>query len=93
MSWSTDNGTLYFADGHTKNITKCLYNTEKFDVSDCETVIDVTEEISATAVPHGLATDENNHIWVTVADEKEGAVIEVDPETNKIISKISKYLY
>ena len=61
MAWSTDNTTLYFADGHTKNITKCAYDSRKVDVSNCETLFNVVEEISATAVPHGMAMDENIH--------------------------------
>ena len=88
MAWSTDNSTLYFADGHTKNITKCVYDTKEFDVSNCETMVNVVEEISATAIPQGMATDENSHVWVALSDKEKGSIIEIDPETNTVISTI-----
>ena len=86
MAWGIDNSTLYFADSHTKNITKCDYDSRKIDVSNCDTLLNVGDEISATATPKGMATDENGHIWVTVADKEQGAVIEIDPETGTVIS-------
>jgi len=88
MAWGIDNSTLYFADSHTKNITKCDYDSRKIDVSNCETLLNVGDEISATATPKGMATDENGHIWVTVADKEQGAVVEIDPETGTVISTI-----
>ena len=92
MSWSLDNSTLYFADGHTKNISKCGYDSLNIDVSNCETLLNVGEEVSETAVPKGMATDENGHIWVAVADSEKGAIIEIDPETGDTISLIGKLL-
>ena len=92
MSWSLDNSTLYFADGHTKNISKCGYDSINIDVSNCETLLNVGEEVSETAVPKGMATDENGHIWVAVADSEKGAIIEIDPDTQDIISLIGKLL-
>ena len=91
MAWSTDNSTLFFADGHTKNITKCEYDSWKVDVSNCETMLNVADEVSATATPGGMATDENGHVWVAIADKDKGAVIEIDPETNTVISTIGQY--
>ena len=88
MAWSTDNSALFFADGHTKNITKCFYDSAKFDVSDCETILNVAESVSATASPRGMATDEHNHVWVAIADREKGLVIEIDPETFTIISTV-----
>ena len=88
MAWSTDNSTLYYADGHTKNITKCLYDSSKGDVSNCETMLNVVEETSPTAIPHGMATDENSHVWVALSDKEKGSIIEIDPETNTVISTI-----
>ena len=61
-------------------------------MSNCETLINVGEEVSGTAVPKGMATDENGHIWVAVADREKGAIIEIDPETQDIISLIGQLL-
>ena len=88
MAWGTDNSTLYFSDGHTKNITKCEYDPKKADVSNCTTMVNVAEDISDTAVPKGMATDENNHLWVAIADEEYGSIIEFDTQTSAIISTI-----
>ena len=88
MAWGTDNTTLYLADGQTKNITKCVYDYMKGDVTSCDTVFDVEKEISATAVPQGMATDENNHVWVALSDKDKGTVIEIDPESNTVVSTI-----
>ena len=91
MAWSPDNSTLYFSDGHTRNITKCMYDMDVADASNCSTILNVKEDIFETAVPQGIATDENNHIWVAVAEnDGKGAIIEIDPESNKIISTIGK---
>ena len=87
MAWSPDNSTLYFTDGHTRNISKCAYDVDEGDAINCTTILNVKDDMFETAVPHGIATDENNHIWVAVAEnDGKGAVIEIDPETNKIIS-------
>jgi len=88
MAWGLDNATLFFADGHTKNITKCIYDYKKADVANCETILNVAEEVSESATPGGMAVDENDHVWVALADEDKGAVIEIDPVTNTIISTI-----
>jgi len=89
MAWSPDNNTIYFSDGHTRNITKCTYDMHKSDASNCSTILNVKDDIFETAVPYGMATDENNHIWVAVAEnDGKGAVIEIDPESNEIISTI-----
>ena len=89
MAWGLDNSTLFFADRHTRNITKCVYDDKKADVSNCETILNISDEVSETATPGGLAVDENNHIWVAVTDNA-GAVIEIDPETRSIISTIGE---
>ena len=91
MAWSVDNSSLFLSDGHTRAVTKCDYNLHNPDVSDCQTILTVTEEMSSTAVPKGIATDENNHIWVVVANnDGKGAVLEIDPETSNIISTIGR---
>ena len=36
----------------------------------------------------GLATDENDHLWVGIATKGAGKLIEVDPETEQIVSTI-----
>ena len=93
MSWSTDNSSLFFSDGHSRNISHCSYSLVDPDVSSCETLLTVSEELASTAVPMGLATDENNHVWVAVANnDDKGAVLEIDPETSNIISNIGKIL-
>ena len=93
MSWSTDNSSLFFSDGHSRNISHCSYSLVDPDVSSCETLLTVSEELASTAVPMGLATDENNHVWVAVANnDGKGAVLEIDPETSNIISNIGKIL-
>ena len=90
MAWSTDNSSLFFSDGHSRNISKCSYKLVDPDVSNCETILTVIEELSASAVPMGIATDENDHIWAAVAhNDGKGAVLEIDPETSTIISKTS----
>ena len=91
MAWGTDNSTLFFSDGHTKNITKCEYDSRKADVSNCTTMINVLAEISDTAIPRGMATDENNHVWVAVSDEEFGSIIEIDPLSSTIISTIGTH--
>merc|ERR1719317_1793912 len=89
MAWSTDNTTLYFSDGHTANITKCVYDMYKADASDCSTILNMKEVLGETAVPQGLATDENGHVWVAVAKvDGKGAVLEIEPDSADIISTI-----
>ena len=89
MAWSPDNKTIYVSDGHSKNITKCDYDTLEAEASNCATMLNVQEELFETAVPYGMAIDENNHLWVAVAEnDGKGALIEIDSETNKIISTI-----
>lgn len=89
MAWSVDNSSLFISDGHTRAVTKCDYNLRNPDVSDCQTILTIIEEMSSTAVPKGIATDENNHIWVAVANnDGKGAIMEIDPETSNIISTI-----
>ena len=89
MAWSTDNTTLYFSDGHTANITKCVYDMYKADASDCSTILSIKEVLGETAVPQGLATDENGHVWVAVAKvDGKGAVLEIEPDSADIISTI-----
>ena len=68
-----------------------MYDMDVADASNCSTILNVKEDIFETAVPQGIATDENNHIWVAVAEnDGKGAIIEIDPESNKIISTIGK---
>ena len=43
MAWGIDNQTLYYSDAHTKVISKCDYNLREVDVTNCETLFDVTE--------------------------------------------------
>jgi len=89
MSWSTDNATLYFSDGHTGNVTQCSYDMHLADASNCSTIISVKDSIHETAVPKGIATDENNHLWVGISNnDGKGALIEIDPITASIISTI-----
>ena len=93
MSWGTDNQTLFYADGHTRDITKCNYNLYDPDVSNCETIFSVTDEVAESAIPKGLATDENNHIWLAVANnEDKGSILEINPDTKSIISSIGRSL-
>jgi len=88
MAWSLDNRTLYYSDGFSKSLVKCSYNLKRAEVSGCEELLDISQEYEK-AVPRGMATDMNDHIWLALADnEEKGAVIEVDPETRTIISTI-----
>ena len=60
-------------------------------MSSCMTLLTVSKELASTAVPMGLATDENNHAWVAVANnDGKGTVLEIDPETSNIISNIGR---
>merc|ERR1712154_718373 len=54
---------------------KCNYNLYDPDVSNCETIFSIT--------------DENNHIWLAVANnEDKGSILEINPDTKSIISSI-----
>ena len=39
LAWSNDNTTLFLADGHTKNISRCNYDGLRGDATNCTTVI------------------------------------------------------
>ena len=58
MAWSLDNQSLYYSDGFTKSLVKCHYDLQKADVSDCEELLDISQEYEK-AVPRGMATDMN----------------------------------
>ena len=40
---------------------------------------------------HGMVIDENDHLWAGVSDSEAGFVVEINPETKQIISKIGKF--
>ena len=87
MAWSKDNSTLFFADGHSKNVSKCKYDIHNVDVSDCATLLDVAEEISEKAVPRGMAVDDNDHLWVALSN---GKLIELNTDHATVISTIGR---
>ena len=102
MAWSTDNNTLYYADGAAKydqickeciesldplrTIYKCSYSNSIGDVSDCAELMSL-RDIDGNAEPRGLATDTSDHLWVAVANVGDSAaVIEINPETQTVVS-------
>ena len=71
-------------------MVKCSYDLTRGDVSGCEDLLDVGQEL-AGATPRGIAVDTNEHIWVALAQNGEkGAIIEIDPDTKSIISTIGE---
>ena len=91
MVWSVDNSSLFFSDGFTKNISQCVYDLRKGDVTNCSTIFNVKNELFENAVPKGMATDENSHLWVAIENvDGKGSVLEIDPETKSVISTIGK---
>ena len=38
--------------------------------------------------PRGLVADENGHLWFAATNSESGSVVEVNPETKKVISNI-----
>ena len=41
-------------------------------------------------VPKGLVADVNGHLWFGATNSEEGFVVEINPETKQVISKIGK---
>ena len=66
MAWSLDNQTLYYSDGFSKSIVKCFYNLKRAEVSDCEELLDISQEYE-TAIPRGMATDMNGNFVKIIA--------------------------
>lgn len=86
MAWSTNNDTLYYADGAAKTIYKCSYSNSIGDVSDCAELMSL-RDIHENAEPRGLATDTSDHLWVAVSNVGDSAaVLEIDPETQTVVS-------
>ena len=92
MAWSVDNETLYYSDGFSKSLVKCSYNLDRATVSGCEDLLDLSKDYE-NAIPKGMAVDTNNHIWLALAQNGDkGTIIEIDPETEAIISTIGDFV-
>ena len=41
----------------------------------------------------GLVTDENGHLWVGISSRESGTLVEINPDTDTIISSIGRIQY
>ena len=65
MAWSLNNQSLYYSDGFSKSLVKCSYNLKRAEVSDCEELLDISQEYEK-AVPRGMATDMNGNLKIYI---------------------------
>jgi len=91
FAWNMENNTMFYSDSATKTIYNCSYDDEKGDATECQELFSINDapDLDSKAQFKGLVTDENNHLWIAVANNgDDGAVIELDPETKSVISTI-----
>ena len=65
MAWSLNNQSLYYSDGFSKSLVKCSYNLKRAEVSDCQELLDISQEYEK-AVPRGMATDMNGNLKIYI---------------------------
>jgi len=90
VSFSPDNATMYMVDSGLRNLLEMEYSISNGYVNTILNTTSFTDllEGDTESRPTGLATDENGHLWIGVTGKENGLLMELDPATNTVISKI-----
>lgn len=61
LSWSLDNGTMYYIDSPTEKVSAFAYDLETGEISNRRTIISFNEE---KGVPDGMTIDSQGMLWI-----------------------------
>ena len=81
--WSNDKTTMYYIDTPTAEIKAYDYDDATGNISNERVAVKVNDSLG---YPDGMAIDENDNLWVGMWNGN--AVIQFDPKTGDIISKV-----
>jgi sugar lactone lactonase YvrE len=84
LAWSFDKKTMYYIDTPTSRVDAFDYDDETGNISNRRTAIEVEKSLG---YPDGMTIDEEGKLWI--AHWEGSAVIRWDPETAKLLQKVS----
>ncbi|KAH9363933.1 hypothetical protein HPB48_015048 [Haemaphysalis longicornis] len=89
ITWATDNKTMFYTDSMPGKVYAFDFDLASGDISNRRVVADfkVTPGYQQLGFPDGMTIDVNDKIWLTCYAA--GAVVRVDPETAKVLTKIN----
>ncbi|XP_037555389.2 regucalcin isoform X2 [Dermacentor silvarum] len=89
ITWTTDNRVMFYDDSVPGQIYAFDFDLTAGEISNRRLLADfsTTPGYEGLGVPDGMTIDLNNKIWVACFGGS--AVVQIDPETAKILTKIS----
>uniref|UniRef100_A0A1E1XES9 Putative ca2+-binding protein regucalcin/smp30 n=1 Tax=Amblyomma aureolatum TaxID=187763 RepID=A0A1E1XES9_9ACAR len=89
ITWTADNRTMFYNDSVPGKTYAFDFDLSSGEISNRRILADfkVTPGYQQLGYPDGMTIDVNDKIWLTCFSG--GAVVQIDPETAKILTKIS----
>ncbi|XP_077546638.1 regucalcin-like [Haemaphysalis longicornis] len=89
MTWSPDNRSMFFVDSYSRIVYSFGFDASSGTLSNKQVFVDfnVRDEYKDCGLPDGMTVDSNSKLWLACWDA--GRVINIDPETGKLLRSIS----
>uniref|UniRef100_A0A224YL22 Calcium-binding protein n=1 Tax=Rhipicephalus zambeziensis TaxID=60191 RepID=A0A224YL22_9ACAR len=89
ITWTADNRTMFYNDSLPGTTYAFDYDIASGDISNKRILLDFKETpgFQELGHPDGMTIDVNDKVWLTCC--LSGLVLQVDPETAKILTKVS----
>lgn len=89
ITWTADNKTMFYNDSVPGKVFAFDFDLASGDISNRRVLAEfkVTPGYQQLGFPDGMTIDVNDKLWVTCFSA--GAVVQIDPETAKVLTKIS----